>query len=274
MTICANCVSGHVLPGDPTGSTDPASGCYLALRNPAIAGRADANKTAIVLLTDIIGLRLKNAKLLADRFAQSYLMAYPRLIPPPGHPPVRLIDDEANLRKFIPDEPGAKFSLWNRFQFLFLILRCAPGLWKTRPSIGRERVQAFIRDLKENKGYEKIGVIGYCYGGGIAIKLAMQKGMVDAVVSCHPGPVWLDDFPRVVVPFALFCPEEDEWLSPAKRDRAEAALKVLKNVPTKVQTFSGTVHGFCCRPALGIPKVQTAFEGAFEEGVAWFQTHL
>ena len=64
---------------------------------------------------------------------------------------------------------------------------------------------------------------------------------------------------------------------------------MLKNVPTKVQIFPGqhtssstvtcllcigTVHGFCCRPALGIPKVKAAFESAFEESVAWFQSHL
>ena len=66
MTICANCVSGHVLPGQPVGSTNPSDGSYLALRNPAVA---PLNKTAIVLLTDVFGLGLRNSKLLADQFA-------------------------------------------------------------------------------------------------------------------------------------------------------------------------------------------------------------
>jgi dienelactone hydrolase len=35
-----------------------------------------------------------------------------------------------------------------------------------------------IKELKEKKGFEKIGVIGYCYGGRISAVLAAHDGIV------------------------------------------------------------------------------------------------
>ena len=60
VTFCEHCKSGFVLPGEPKGSMQ--DGAYFA------AG-ADTTR-AVVLLTDIFGLPLKNSKILADQFAE------------------------------------------------------------------------------------------------------------------------------------------------------------------------------------------------------------
>ena len=59
--ICVHCKSGYILPGEPKGSIQE-NGAYFA---PG----ADSTR-AIVLLTDIFGLPLKNNKILADQYAE------------------------------------------------------------------------------------------------------------------------------------------------------------------------------------------------------------
>jgi carboxymethylenebutenolidase len=65
--ICERCVQGGVLDGDFTGRM--VDGAYLASA-PGEGTLSSGTKTAIVLLTDIFGLSLKNCKILADSLAQ------------------------------------------------------------------------------------------------------------------------------------------------------------------------------------------------------------
>ena len=61
--LCPHCISGSVLEGEPTGTM--IDGAYLA------AGSDPSQSTkAVILLTDIFGLPLKNSKILADVFAK------------------------------------------------------------------------------------------------------------------------------------------------------------------------------------------------------------
>ena len=58
---CENCVKGYVLSGTPKGSFDGPA--YV---HPAVV----PSKRAVVLLTDIFGLKLVNSKLLADLYSE------------------------------------------------------------------------------------------------------------------------------------------------------------------------------------------------------------
>ena len=59
---CENCFKGSLLPGEPQGSF--VDGAYFhAAAAPAVEGEP---KRAVVLLSDIFGLPLKNCKILAD----------------------------------------------------------------------------------------------------------------------------------------------------------------------------------------------------------------
>lgn len=65
MASCDNCLKGYELPGEPTGSIVPEfNGAYLA------KGPEGYTKRAIVYLTDIFGLPLKNSKIMADELAK------------------------------------------------------------------------------------------------------------------------------------------------------------------------------------------------------------
>jgi hypothetical protein len=71
-TLCKNCVSGHVLPGEPKGALKDGAYIYsYGPENQSHDGAPDpAGKKAIILLTDIFGLDLKNSKILADSFGE------------------------------------------------------------------------------------------------------------------------------------------------------------------------------------------------------------
>ena len=60
---CPQCTQGYILPGEPKGTM--IDGAYFS---PAPEG-AESTK-AIVFLTDIFGLGLKNSKILADELAK------------------------------------------------------------------------------------------------------------------------------------------------------------------------------------------------------------
>ena len=63
---CENCFKGSRLPGEPKGSM--VDGAYFhAAAAPAAEGEP---KRAIVLLTDIYGLPLKNSKVMADQLSE------------------------------------------------------------------------------------------------------------------------------------------------------------------------------------------------------------
>lgn len=67
---CPDCVKGHVLPGETTGEYLTRSyGGADAYFAAAPGGSKDGGR-AIVLLTDIFGLPMKNPKIMADRFAR------------------------------------------------------------------------------------------------------------------------------------------------------------------------------------------------------------
>ena len=61
---CSYCYKGFVIPGEPKGSTVGPD--YFT---PA-PGDATEQPKAIVLLTDIFGLRLPNPRVIADHFAE------------------------------------------------------------------------------------------------------------------------------------------------------------------------------------------------------------
>ena len=60
---CPQCTQGYVLPGEPTGTM--IDDTYFAA-----APEGASSTKAIVLLTDIFGLPLKNNKILADELAK------------------------------------------------------------------------------------------------------------------------------------------------------------------------------------------------------------
>ncbi|KAJ3474951.1 hypothetical protein NLI96_g12153 [Meripilus lineatus] len=285
---CEQCVQGFVMKEEPEGimvgdaylhegkplTTDsPDDSGAAATTNEGEATNSsgqDASKTrAVVLLTDIFGLPLVNAKLNADEMSRR--LGCDVWVPDyfAGRPPFTVEE----LEPLAPDRAGVKTGFVNSFKMFILFLIHLPALWASRPPVADARIAEFIKKIKEEKGYTKIGAVGYCYGGSAAVRLA-SKGLVDSVVVCHPGPVSLKEIKAMKVPSAFVCAESDEYFAPKFRNEAEATFAARKDKPDFVEyefvDYPGTAHGFAARPNQRLPDIVEAYKKAMGQICSWF----
>ncbi|KAI5119205.1 hypothetical protein M0805_004460 [Coniferiporia weirii] len=263
FTFCEHCTKGDVLPGKPKGSMQ--DGAYFA---------PGADKTkAVMLLTDIFGLPLVNCKIMADQLAEQ--VGCDVWVPDQfnGSPPFA----PSELDGVIPHTPGTKMAFSSKLYLFWNILKHLPNLISNRPSVTDTRIQTFTKQLKEKKGYAKIGIVGYCWGGATGIRLA-STGLIDTAVIVHPGRCNAEQIRAMKTPTSWLCAEEDPSFGPELRAEAEAIFAARKDKPDflayEFHEYKGTVHGFAARPELSVPEIKEGFEKAFEATIKWFKQTL
>ncbi|KAJ2921094.1 hypothetical protein H1R20_g15999, partial [Candolleomyces eurysporus] len=267
---CPRCAQGYILPDEPKGSIQPDfSGAYLAPNPDAETTTSDR---AVIVLTDVFGLPLKNPKLIADTLAER--LRCDVWVPDyfNGRPIFRLDDMEPPERE---DDP---MTIWDWLRVLWkTFLPNLGALWSNRSSVVDQRLASFIPLLKEKKGYKKIGAVGYCFGGSACIRLA-STGLIDGGVICHPGPFSLTQVRAICTPVAWVCAERDEFFANSKQHESEAELAGRKGtdrfVDFEFKEYKGTVHGFACRPNLEKPEVVESYKSALDQTASWFEKTL
>lgn len=88
----------------------------------------------------------------------------------------------------------------------------------------------------------KIGVVGFCWGGGIAHQLAVQMPELNAAVAFYGNTPAPEDAAKVKAPLLVQRAETDERIN-AAWPAYEAALKAA-NVRFTAYQYAGTQHGF------------------------------
>ncbi|KAG7443072.1 dienelactone hydrolase endo-1-3,1,4-beta-D-glucanase [Guyanagaster necrorhizus] len=260
---CPNCFKGEILAGEPTGT--------ISIQGAYYAQSSEPSTRAVLLLTDIFGLRLKNSKILADFFAEQLKcdVWVPDLFD--GKPPVEVHEMK------IPERVGEKIGFFGYLTFFWIFLKRFPLVIRSRPSVVDQRVTTFINALKAEKKYEKLGAVGYCFGGAVAVRIGATN-LFDTIVVCHPGGLSTEQFKALKVPSSWACAEEDMGFKPAARAAAEAELAGRKGKPNFVEyefiDHKGTTHGFAARPNLAYPEVKAGFEAALQQTVEWFKKTL
>ncbi|KAG1734700.1 Alpha/Beta hydrolase protein [Suillus paluster] len=269
-----DCNSGSILEGKPTGSFAEIDGirAYLASSTENANGRQGGR--AIILLSDAFGLPLVNSHLLADKFSKelSCDVWIPDLFN--GKP---LFDVDGMAEDLMPKQPRT-WPLWDKIRFLFTILLPRSGvMFRSRPSVVDPRTTAFIKRVREQRKYDKVGAVGYCFGGSLGVRLA-PLNIFDSLVVCHPGAVSEAEIKAINIPTSWVCAEDDMAFVPAIRNKAEALFVARKGkddfVDYEFIDYKGTVHGFACRPRLDFPDVKEAFEGSIDQTLKWFEQTL
>jgi carboxymethylenebutenolidase len=98
------------------------------------------------------------------------------------------------------------------------------------------RQQPFVKQ-------DTTGVLGFCYGGRMAMLYGARSRQIDAVVPFHPGVTKASEVKRLTVPVQIHHGTADKAVALAESERL---LKELKSQRTPAELFSyeGAGHGF------------------------------
>ncbi len=116
----------------------------------------------------------------------------------------------------------------------------------------------------------KVGVVGFCYGGGMASFLATRVPELDAAVSFYGSQPTAEEVARIKAPLLVHYAENDDRIN-AGAAAFETALKAAK-VRYQIYKYPGTQHGFNNDTTPRYDKA--AAEQAWRRTIIFFRKHL
>lgn len=116
----------------------------------------------------------------------------------------------------------------------------------------------------------KVGVVGFCYGGGMANYLATQLPDLAAAVPFYGQGAKLEDVGKIKAPLLIHFAEKDERIN-AAWPAYEAALKE-HGIRYEAFVYPGTQHGFNNDTTPRYDKA--AADLAWQRTIAFFKKHL
>lgn len=182
-------------------------------RSPVDAGKA------VIVVQDIFGWQLPNTRYMADMIAGN---GYTTIVPD----------------FFVGQEPWDPSGDWSTF----------PEWLKSRNArkINRE-VDAVLRYLKQQCHAQKIGIVGFCWGGIVVHQVMMTYPEVRAGVSVYGIIRDSKDVYNLKNPTLFIFAENDAVIPLEQVSVLTQKLKEHCKVNYQVKTFSGQTHGFVHR---------------------------
>ena len=127
---------------------------------------------------------------------------------------------------------------------------------------------AILKSLPQGNG--KVGVTGFCYGGGISNFLATRIPDLAAAVPFYGAQPPVEEVAKIKAPLLVHYASDDERIN-AGWPKFEAALKAA-GVRHQIYFYPDTLHGFNNNTT---PRYQpAAAKLAWQRTVDFFRTHL
>jgi carboxymethylenebutenolidase len=116
----------------------------------------------------------------------------------------------------------------------------------------------------------RVGIVGFCFGGGMSNTMAVRVPELGAAVPFYGGQPRAEDVPKITAPLLIHYAETDERIN-AGWPAYEAALKA-NNKRYTAHFYPGTQHGFLNDTT---PRYnEAAAKLAWERTIAFFNQHL
>ncbi|KAF2454875.1 esterase/lipase [Lineolata rhizophorae] len=273
MSSC--CLSGKVKEGKPKGHVSQIGGLEAYISEP----ETGSTEKTVIFLTDIFGYEFPNVRLLADNYAKAGFCCYVPDLHQGDSLPISFLDDvEPSLRE------REQLSLTaSAAKTAKVGATLGPWLIRHREAVTKPLMEQFIRAVRLIPGTDKVGVIGFCWGGRYAI-LATHRGAepglaVDAAVACHPSLLARPtDLEPVAKPLSLALGEKDSLVGEAEQKQLVGLMEMKQGqgqgVPTEVKIYEDQVHGFALRGDWSSDKDRQAMDDAEQQGIQWFKKYL
>ncbi|KAF2119646.1 Alpha/Beta hydrolase protein [Lophiotrema nucula] len=277
---CNDCIKGTIHQGLPIGKEETIHGL-----NTYVVGNRTNARGIIVMYSDIFGLSLPNNKLIADAYAKSgeWLVYLPDFFE--GDPLSLKIAD-----LLLPVD-ASKQSTFGKYTGL---LASAPSfvMWQTRHKVDHCKgvCKNFMAKLRRATTGQKIGMVGFCWGGKYASWTGLEQNMidvdskkvplVDAIVALHPSHLAVpEDVEHLVVPVSYAWGVEDSVVPFEQKAKVEAthtqakkAGKVVPEIEHKV--YRPGRHGFSVRGNPDDPQERASLEDTVTQVLEWFARWL
>lgn len=149
---------------------------------------------------------------------------------------------------------------------------------KLAMALERERAVAEIRAASEylvgleHVSPKRVGVVGWCMGGGLALSSAADGAQIGAAIAFYGRPLSDEDTTKLRVPVMGLFAEHDHGITVADVRQFEAALDRL-DVPHLIHLYPGTSHAFFNETRPGIYDPQAAAD-AWQRTLDWFRKYL
>ncbi|HSM56680.1 MAG TPA: dienelactone hydrolase family protein [Candidatus Sulfomarinibacteraceae bacterium] len=136
-----------------------------------------------------------------------------------------------------------------------------------------DEIRSAVRYLQQLDPVQpsKVGVVGWCMGGGLALSTAADDDNVGAVVAFYGSPLAASDVSRIEAPVLGLYAGQDRGIPVAVVHEFEDALQQHR-VPHEIHIYPNTHHAFFndTREVYD----QDASADAWERTLAWFRQHL
>ncbi|KAH7317909.1 dienelactone hydrolase [Rhexocercosporidium sp. MPI-PUGE-AT-0058] len=298
---CSACLTGTVKSGTPTGTVEKMYGLDVYVARPKLEGKVSREeerkaKGIIVMIPDMFGWEISNARLLADSYADEgdFLVLLPDFMCGTA-PPAWTMQTMDSLLS--PSHSLLTTLLKKPIWAVQILLTAIPFLLRNKESIVLPRILSFHRSLHwdptpETRGL-KIGSAGFCWGGKYTILLSHErvedtststvtqppngnrKGvLVDSAFVAHPSKMTFPtDWENIAIPFSMAIGDVDMGIGIEHVRQIQGVLEgegrgVGKEA--EVVVYEGAKHGFAIRADSEDGTQARSAEGAKRQAMRWF----
>ncbi|KAL5332035.1 hypothetical protein ACEPPN_001578 [Leptodophora sp. 'Broadleaf-Isolate-01'] len=294
---CSACLTGTVKSGTPTGKVEKMYGLDVYVARPCLGPKLEGGengkaKGVIVMIPDIFGWEISNARLLADSYANEggYLVILPDFMCGTA-PPAWTMETMDSLLAPSPSifTTILKKPIWA----IQIISQAIPFLLKNKESIVLPRILSFYRSLRttpvpETQGL-KIASAGFCWGGNYTILLSHDRaedtkpgngnengsgkgGPLDCAFVAHPSKMTFPtDWENIARPFSMAIGDVDMGIGIEHVRQIQGVLEAEgRSAEAEVVVYEGAKHGFAVRADPGDEGQAKSAEGAKEQALRWF----